>query len=118
LGRVSAEELPRIREMIERQVKQMTRIVDDLLDLKRVSTGKLNLELSLIDMVEIIGAAVTASRSAMDDRQQHFALHVVPDTLPLNGDAVRLDQVVRNLLDNVNGNPILPSLVIQISPPG
>jgi len=102
LGRVSTEELPRIQAMIERQVRQMTRIVDDLLDLKRVSSGRLQLTPALIDMVEVIRAAVTAGQPAMVARQQHFCLHVVPDTLPLNGDSMRLEQVVRNLLDNAS----------------
>ena len=102
LGRVSAEELPRIQAMIARQVKHMARIVDDLLDVKRVGTGKLQLEPSLIDMRDVICAAATAARPMIDARQQHFALQVVPDALPMLGDSMRLEQVVRNLLDNAS----------------
>lgn len=102
LGRVSADELPRIKAMIERQVAQMSRIVEDLFDLRRARTGRLQLERSSINFADVIGPASVACRPAMWARQQEFVLTVVPDTLPVNGDAARLEQVVRNLLDNAS----------------
>ncbi|HZR03747.1 MAG TPA: diguanylate cyclase [Burkholderiales bacterium] len=102
LGRVRAEDVPRVQAIIERQVAYMTRLVGDLLDVERSRTGKLRLERRAVDMTQIIDAAVTACRHFIAERLQLLDLHVPPGPLPVHGDPVRLEQVIRNLLDNAS----------------
>ena len=80
----------------------MSRLVDDLLDVSRVSTGKLRLERRGVELVGIIDAAVDACRPAMDTRLQHFAVQLPAHALEVHGDPVRLAQIVSNLLDNAS----------------
>lgn len=102
LGRVRHEELPRVQAIIERQVRHMTRLVGDLLDVSRVQTGKLRLEPVWTDMIDVIDTAVETSRPAMDTRLQNFSIQM-PARLPeLFADPVRLVQVFSNLLDNAS----------------
>lgn len=102
IGRVKATELPRLQSMIERQVGQLVRLVDDLVDLSRVSTGKLRLIRSVVDLNRIIDTAVEACRPAIDGRRQTFLVCVPPQPILLHGDSERLTQVLSNLLDNAS----------------
>ena len=104
LGRLRTDEplLPRVQAVIERQVKHMSRMLDDLFDVSRMNTGKLRLESQAIEMIEIIDAAVDACRPAMDTRLQHFHVQVPSHSLEVKGDAVRLAQILTNLLDNAS----------------
>jgi len=88
--------------MIERQVAHMSRLVGDLLDVSRVNTGKLRLERRLVDLRDIIDAAVAACRPSMDARLQHFTVQMSPVALDVYGDPVRLAQILSNLLDNAS----------------
>ena len=104
LGRVRSEEprLPRMRAIIEQQVVHMTRFVGDLLDVSRVSTGKLRLQPVAMDLASVIADVVEACRPAMDARGQRFELQVPEGPIELQGDPVRLTQVLNNLLDNAS----------------
>jgi diguanylate cyclase (GGDEF)-like protein len=104
LGRVHTDEtlLLRVQAVIERQVAHMSRLVGDLFDVSRMNTGTLRLERRVVDMGVIIDAAVDACRPAMDTRLQHFGVHVPARTLEVDGDPVRLVQIVSNLLDNAS----------------
>jgi diguanylate cyclase (GGDEF)-like protein len=94
--------LPRMTAIIERQVTQMSRLVSDLLDLSRVSTGKLRLERCEVDLTRLIDEAVDACRPAIDTRLQNFKFQKHPGLLRVCGDPLRLSQVLRNLLDNAS----------------
>ncbi len=104
LGRVSTDEplLPRAQAIIERQTVQMTRLIDDLLDVSRANTGRLAIELEVVDVVEVIDVAIDASRPAMDTRLQSFNVKAPSRALKVHGDPVRLVQVVNNLLNNAS----------------
>jgi diguanylate cyclase (GGDEF)-like protein len=102
MGRTDAQLQHRVQVIIERQVTHMTRLVDDLLDISRASTGKLRLERGPVDMIALIDGAISACRPAMDARLQQFAVSMPAGTLQIEGDAVRLTQVVCNLLDNAS----------------
>ncbi|HEX7440183.1 MAG TPA: diguanylate cyclase, partial [Caldimonas sp.] len=104
LGRVGTDEpmLPRLQGIIERQVAHLSRLVSDLLDVSRASTGKLRIERRPVDLAGIIDAAVDVCRPAMDTRTQHFSAQVPARALDVNGDPVRLVQVFSNLLDNAS----------------
>lgn len=101
-ARLDESLLPRIQAMIERQVTHMSRLVGDLLDVSRVSTGKLRLERRMLDLKDILDAAVEACRPSMDARLQHFTVHIPAGPLDLYADPVRLTQIFSNLLDNAS----------------
>jgi diguanylate cyclase (GGDEF)-like protein len=94
--------LPRIQVMIERQVAHMARLIGDLLDVSRMTTGKLRLEQRTVDLADSIHAAEAACRPGMDARLQHLAVQLTPESLPIYGDALRLTQIFSNLLDNAS----------------
>lgn len=100
LARVPSEELPRMQALIEAQVQHMSRLVDDLLDVSRASTGKLRLDCREVDMVQIIKEAIDVCTPVMNTRLLHFAAHLPSCTLAVNGDPVRLTQILGNLLAN------------------
>lgn len=100
LVRVPSEELPRMQALIEGQVRQMTRLVDDLLDVSRASTGKLRLDRRIVDMVQIIQEAIEVCRPVMNTRQLHFTTELPNCALSIDGDPVRLTQILGNLLGN------------------
>jgi diguanylate cyclase (GGDEF)-like protein len=102
LTRADAEDLPKIQATIERQVAHMTRLVGDLLEIGRVSTGKLRIERERVDLIAIIDAAIETCRHALDVRLQNFTTHLPPGSLEMTGDAVRLTQVLSNLLLNAS----------------
>lgn len=88
------------REMISRQIDHLVRLVDDLLDVSRITQGKLSLKKRLIEVHPIIGAAVETNESFIRERQHTLRVTVPSEKLWINGDSVRLVQVVNNLLHN------------------
>jgi PAS domain S-box-containing protein len=95
-----APEARRPLEIIARQARRMTRIVDDLLDVSRVTQGKISLQRERLDVAGIVGNAADVSRAAMSARGHRFEVRVPGMSLPVSGDAVRLGQVFENLLSN------------------
>jgi len=104
LGGISMKEplLPRMQAIIERQVAHMSRLVDDLFDTSRISTGKLRLERREVNVMSIIDAAVDACRPAMDARLQNFVAELPSSAAQIDGDPIRLTQILSNLLDNAS----------------
>jgi CheY-like chemotaxis protein len=88
------------RELMERQVAQLVRLVDDLLDVSRITLGKVELRRRRIDLREVASDAVATSKPALDDAGHHLSVRLAPEPLWVNGDAVRLTQVISNLLNN------------------
>jgi signal transduction histidine kinase len=104
LGRVRNDEalVSEVQAVIERQVAHMSRLVSDLLDVSRVSTGKLRLERRCVDIAGIIDAAIDACQPTIAARRQRFEVRLPSGELELYGDPIRLAQVVSNLLDNAS----------------
>jgi two-component system, sensor histidine kinase len=94
--------LPKIQEVIERQVAHMARLLEDLLDASRISSGKITLKKAMVDLSEIIGRAVEVSRPFIDKRRQHLNIEPAPALVFIDGDALRLSQVFSNLLINAS----------------
>jgi diguanylate cyclase len=94
--------LPKLQAIIERQVLYMARLVDDLLDVSRTSTGKLSLHSNVVDISAVIAESVANCRASMDLRLQTFTTQFPPLTVFVDGDRDRLRQVVCNLLDNAS----------------
>jgi PAS domain S-box-containing protein len=88
------------REVIERQTQHLTRLVDDLLDVSRITSGKVTLQREPLDLATIIGRAVETSQPLIDSRRHRLVLTLPPESLFVEGDLTRLVQVVGNLLNN------------------
>lgn len=88
------------RDVIDRQVEHLTRLVDDLLDVSRISRGKIELKREPLELAEIVQRAVETSRPLIDARRHQFAIHLPPQPVHVEGDLVRLAQAVSNLLNN------------------
>ncbi|HEX3869282.1 MAG TPA: PAS domain S-box protein [Pirellulales bacterium] len=96
----SNPEVGRVQDMMERQVAHMVRLVDDLLELSRISRGQIELKKECIEFSTIVEHAVEASRPFIEDHAHQLTVTVPPEPLFVNGDAVRLSQVFANLLNN------------------
>ncbi|TFW05222.1 response regulator [Oxalobacteraceae bacterium OM1] len=87
-------------EVISRQVRHMTSLIDDLLDVSRVSRGLVSLERSQLDARQIVSHAVEQVRPLIDARRHRLTVQTPPDPAVIHGDKKRLIQVVTNLLNN------------------
>jgi two-component system CheB/CheR fusion protein len=90
------------RNVIERQCGQMTRLLADLLDVSRATRGKIELHKKCIDLVDVIIEAGDAVRRDADEAGQTLSVVSTKDSIPVDGDAVRLQQVLVNLLSNAS----------------
>jgi CheY-like chemotaxis protein/two-component sensor histidine kinase len=106
--REDPETLVRGLEAIERNAAAQARLIDDLLDMNRIVSGKLRLEMQPTDLAEVAQAAVEAVRPSADAKELRLQLLVDPLAGPITGDPARLQQVVWNLLTNA----------VKFTPPG
>ena len=89
-------------EIIERQVKHLARLVEDLLDLSRVTRGKIVLKKTTLDLVSAVRAATRAASATLAKRRQRFVIELPGEPLWTKADAMRLEQIVSNLLINAS----------------
>jgi len=87
-------------EVVDRQSLQLSRMVDDLLDVARITRGRIELRRVDVDLRTVIGQAVAAASPWMEQRRHTFAIDLEHGPLWVNGDAARLEQVFVNLLSN------------------
>ncbi len=87
-------------EVMDRQVNQLVRLVDDLMDMSRITRGKIELRKETVDLADVIAAAVETSRPLIDAAKHEFAVSLPPERLLLDADGMRLAQVFANLLNN------------------
>ena len=92
--------LQKERTVIERQIIHLTRLVDDLLDVSRITRGMVELKKERVEMAEVVAKATELSSPLLEQRHQHLALRVAAQGLAVDGDPTRLAQVVSNLLTN------------------
>ncbi len=88
------------RTVIERQVTQLTRLVDDLMEVSRITTGRVQLRHDRVVVSGIVDRAVETAHPLMDQRRHELKVSLPPQPIWLNADASRLEQVVVNLLTN------------------
>ena len=88
------------RGMMERQLQQMVRLVDDLLDVSRVSRGKIELRREDVELATVLGNAIETCQPLMAERGHRFAARIPAEPIVVNGDVTRLAQVFWNLLNN------------------
>jgi PAS domain S-box-containing protein len=96
----AAGTLKRMTGIISRQLKQITRLVDDLLDVGRITSGKIHLEAKPVKLSEVIEEAVEAMKPLADTKRHMLALDTPAKELWISGDRARMIQVVCNLLNN------------------
>jgi signal transduction histidine kinase/PAS domain-containing protein len=118
MGRLDAQGLQRTSEVITRQVRHMTDLVDDLLDVSRVTRGLVNIELAPQDLKEIIAAAVEQARPLIDARRHGLFVTLPGGPAQVQGDKKRLIQMVANIVNNAakytpNGGRIEVALTVR-----
>jgi signal transduction histidine kinase/BarA-like signal transduction histidine kinase len=90
------------RDVIDRQVEQLTRLVDDLMDVSRISNGKIKLLREPLDVATIVSRAVETQRPLIDGRRQQLSVEMPDRPLIVNGDLTRLSEAIGNLLNNAS----------------
>jgi signal transduction histidine kinase/ActR/RegA family two-component response regulator len=90
----------RAQIIIERQLSQMVRLVDDLLDVSRITSGKLTIRKEPVQLGDVVQSAVDTARPLLDDRRHTLTVRLPAEPIYLQADSVRLSQVFSNLLNN------------------
>ena len=98
----SEQVMSRVRGIIERQVAHMSRLVTDLLDMSRVTTGRFRLDCRIVELNDVVDLAIDTCRHLISTRFQELSVRRPPCELKINGDVARLTQVLVNLMDNAS----------------
>jgi PAS domain S-box-containing protein len=99
-GGSGAHEIGWSMEVIQRQLQQLTRLIDDLFDVSRITRGKIQLRKEHLDAAPILRRAIEAVQPLLEERQHELTVSFRPGTLYLEADPTRLEQIVVNLLTN------------------
>jgi signal transduction histidine kinase len=94
------ESLRRPLEVIDRQSRQLAGLVDDLLDVSRITRGRINLRLQTLELAPIVDQAVETSRPLLEARRHYFHIQLPDEPIYVRADSTRLAQVILNLLNN------------------
>jgi PAS domain S-box-containing protein len=100
LGKLNQANMERAVETIYRNAKSQSQLVADLLDVSRIISGKLRLDVRTVDLISIVNAALDSIRPAADAKTIRLQTMLDPAAGPISGDADRLQQIVWNLLTN------------------
>jgi len=100
LGDGGRDTVARVGGMMDRQLSHMTHLIDDLLDIARVSSGKIVLHREPVDLRRIVAGAIEASMPALEAAGHDLAVQLPDGPLPVDADPVRISQVIGNLLTN------------------
>jgi PAS domain S-box-containing protein len=99
-GKLTAPNIDRAVETIHRNAKAQSQLIADLLDVSRIISGKLRLDVRMIDLTPVVNAAIDSIRPAADAKGIQIQMMLDPSAGPISGDADRLQQIVWNLLTN------------------
>jgi signal transduction histidine kinase len=99
-AKLGSERVDWVRDLLDRQLKHLTRLIDDLLDVRRITSGSVRLQREPLDLESVLRQSVEAVRSLIDARRHTVAVRFANDSLYVEGDLVRLTQVFINLLAN------------------
>lgn len=94
------EQIAELRALMTRQVQQLVRLIDDLLDVSRISRGKMILRRAPVDMNDVVDTALDVARPLIQQSKHRLELDLPEHPLMIDGDKVRLAQVISNLLIN------------------
>ena len=95
-----ADKLGWTQDVIANQVRHLAHLVDDLLDVSRITRGKIRLRMEPLDLSTLLERAVETARPSIEARRHHLSLSIEPGPLRVDGDPIRLEQVFINLLAN------------------
>ncbi len=87
-------------EIIERQVQHMSRLLDDLLDVSRITHGQIRLNKESTDLTTLVRRSLDASRTVLEKKNLRLVTDFVPGPVPISADVTRIEQVITNLLNN------------------
>jgi len=90
----------RVQETLTRQTRHLARLVDDLLDVSRITHGKIELQRSVVDLVEVTRRALAAAEPLLESRGTRLEVTLPKAPLPVDADVLRIEQVIVNLLGN------------------
>lgn len=93
-------ELRYVSDVIERQVSQLVRLIDDLLDVSRITSGKIRLKRQTVDLRQVASLAVEASQPLMESHGHRLTVSLPASPVSMDGDPARMTQVITNLLNN------------------
>jgi len=99
-AREQPQRVDAVREVMERQIHQLVRLIDDLLDVNRITRGKLHLRRARVELADVVSAAVESSRTAIDAPGHQLVVDLPSEPVWLEVDAMRIAQVISNLLAN------------------
>jgi signal transduction histidine kinase/CheY-like chemotaxis protein len=97
---LSSEKLDHAIEVIRRNALAQARLVEDLLDVSRIISGQMRLEIQPVDPIRLVGAAIESAKPAIDAKQIELEVALDPEAGQVLGDATRVQQIVWNLLSN------------------
>ncbi|MFL6631204.1 MAG: ATP-binding protein [Massilia sp.] len=100
IGGDKPDVLARVRPMMERQVNHLVHLVDDLLDLARISSGKVELKKTVVPLKDVVLRAIEMTLPLIEAKRHEFHVDVGDEPLAVHADATRLSQVIGNLLTN------------------
>jgi CheY-like chemotaxis protein len=111
---IKPEAVDRARQIVERQSRHMARLLDDLLDVSRITRGGIELRKEDVDLREVIRTAIEALSPVLEERQTQLTTEILDSVLAVRGDNARMQQVIVNLLSNAArysppGSPIVLS---------
>lgn len=114
--------LPWARELLQRQLRHLKRLIDDLLDVSRITSGRVQLQRETLDLKNVIEHSLDAAQPLIAERKHELSLKLPPEPLYMDGDPVRLTQVFGNLLTNAAkytepGGTITLSAQVEPGPP-
>ena len=98
--KVAPAQLQQAQSIVERQINHMALLLDDLLDIARITQGKLQLKKETLSLIPVVDAAVEAVRSTLDGKHQQLELSLPSEAVLLDADHLRLSQIISNLLTN------------------
>lgn len=102
-------------DVITRQVRHMTKLIDDILDVSRVTRGLLMIEKNPVDVRDVLAAAIEQVQASLESKQQHLTINTPQTAACVCGDRTRLTQVISNLLANANKySPARSSIHVEI----
>ena len=101
-SKTSADTVRRTTDMLDRQVGQLVRLVDDLVDVNRITRGKIELIREVVDLVAVVKQAAEAVRPLVQEKQQVLDLGLPDQPVWVHADAARLAQVIGNILSNAS----------------
>jgi PAS domain S-box-containing protein len=92
--------ITRVAAMLRRQVDQMSRLIEDLVDISRITSGKVVLRKDMVSLAEVMGRSIEAAKPGMEQKRQRLTYRLPPGEIRIFADLHRLSQAVTNLLSN------------------